>query len=386
MLHSILSVSIAFTIAFIAMPRVLRIALEKNLFDVPDFRKLHQNPIPSLGGISIFSGFIIAGLLCSYSDPSSIVISQSQYMAAGLIVLFFTGVVDDVVEISATKKLLAQVIAACIFYYKVKLNVTSLHGLFGTFERFPDLVGVGFTFFTIIVITNAFNLIDGIDGLAGSLGIITCTFFGIYFISISQITEAVWAFSMVGALLAFLIYNHHPAKIFMGDAGSLTLGILNAYLAIRFIEFADDNKFIDQSVFQIKSSPVIAMAILSVPLLDTLRVFAIRIFNGRSPFSPDRNHVHHLLADRNISHNKITLYLALANIVIVIAAYFAQLYINSTALLIIMVTVCMLVIAWLYKKRKEYILLTQSGENSKNNLKASEPKIIKYIRKAMIEN
>ena len=386
MLQAMLSLFIGFTIAFVAMPRVIRISLEKKLFDVPDFRKLHQTPIPSLGGISIFGGFIIASLLCSYVEPNAIVQGQSQYLAAGFLVLFFTGVVDDVIEVSATKKLLAQIIAACIFYYKLKLNITSMHGIFGVTDKFPDLVGIAFTFFTIIVITNAFNLIDGIDGLAASLGIVSTVFFGIYFIGTNQVTEAVWAFGMTGALLAFLIYNHHPAKIFMGDAGSLTLGILNAYLAIRFIELADTQNITSNFNITISNSPVIAMAVLSVPLLDTLRVFAIRILNGRSPFSPDRNHVHHLLADRGVSHNKITAYLASANIVIVFAAYFAQPFVNNTALLVIMVTVCMLIIGWLYKKRKAYQLLTEAGLNNNTKLANSEPKIIKYIRNAMIQD
>ncbi len=391
MLHSILGLFIAFTITFIAIPRVLRISIEKNLVDIPDdLRKLHSNPIPSLGGVAIFCGFIIAGLLSSSSAfESSTQIIQSQYLAAGFLVLFFAGVVDDIMEISPTKKLIAQLVAAFIFYYKLKLEITSLHGIFGIIDNFPDIVGIGFTFFTIIVITNAFNLIDGIDGLAASLGIVTCLSFGIYFLSVNHFTEGVWALSMVGSLVAFLIYNHHPAKIFMGDTGSLTLGLLNSYLAIRFIEVADKPEVAELSAIHIITTPVMAMSILAVPLLDTLRVFAIRIFNGRSPFSPDRNHVHHLLADRGVSHNRITLYLVLANIAIIFGTYFAQFILPATVLMIVVILISMVVIAFLFEKRRMHLRLQEAlkqGESTKESIEINEPKLIKYIRKAMIEN
>jgi UDP-GlcNAc:undecaprenyl-phosphate/decaprenyl-phosphate GlcNAc-1-phosphate transferase len=392
MLHAILGLFIAFTITFIAIPRVLRISLEKNLVDIPDdLRKLHNNPIPSLGGVAIVCGFIVAGLLSSSSVfEASTNIMQSQYLAAGFLVLFFAGVVDDIVEISPTKKLIAQMIAAFIFYYKLKLEITGLHGIFGITDNFPDIVGVGFTFFTIIVITNAFNLIDGIDGLAGSLSLITCLCFGIYFLSVEQYTEGVWALSMIGSLIAFLIYNHHPAKIFMGDTGSLTIGLLNSYLAIRFIEIADKPAIAELGAIKIVTTPVMAMSILAVPLLDTLRVFAIRIFNGRSPFSPDRNHVHHLLADVGMSHNKITLYLVLANAVIIAGTYFAQFILPPTLLMFIVIAVSMLAIGFLFEKRKMYMRLQEAlqkeEDKSDSFIEITEPKLIKYIRKAMIEN
>jgi UDP-GlcNAc:undecaprenyl-phosphate/decaprenyl-phosphate GlcNAc-1-phosphate transferase len=386
--HAVLGILIAFTISFVAIPRVLKVALEKNLFDVPDHRKLHVNPIPSLGGVAIFCGFILAALISSSANISTVNNTQSQFMAAAFMVVFFTGVMDDVMEITALKKLIAQIIAALILHVKLNLQLKGLHGVFGIYEQLPNFISIVFTFFTIVVITNAFNLIDGIDGLAASLGILTTSCFGIYFISIGEQVDAVWAFSMAGALLAFLIYNHHPAKIFMGDTGSLTLGLLNAYLVIRFIELATAPD--TQSTFlKVTHAPVLGMAILAVPLVDTLRVFAIRILKGRSPFSPDRNHIHHLLIDRGFSHNHITLLLVLANIVIIGGAYLLQPFLSITWLMVLILSISMVIVGLLYYKRELYIAKKQAEDSKKSKgvlEKSDAPKIINYIRKAMIEN
>jgi UDP-GlcNAc:undecaprenyl-phosphate GlcNAc-1-phosphate transferase len=156
-------------------------------------------------------------------------------------------------------------------------------------------------------------LIDGVDGLAGSLGLMCATVFGVYFLAIGMPSYYILAFSLSGSLLAFLIFNFQPAKIFMGDTGSLLIGAINAILVIKFINVANTTDVL----YPIESAPAIGFTILMIPLLDTLRVFSIRIFKRRSPFSPDRNHIHHLLLDKGLSHRAITLTLVGVNVALI---------------------------------------------------------------------
>jgi UDP-N-acetylmuramyl pentapeptide phosphotransferase/UDP-N-acetylglucosamine-1-phosphate transferase len=173
---------------------------------------------------------------------------------------------------------------------------------------------------TIIVVVNAYNLIDGVDGLAGTLGLLTMSVFGAYFFMVGMPAYSLLAFAMAGSLLAFLIFNYNPAKIFMGDSGSLMLGMVNAILAIKFITVAAN----PAALFPIQSSVAVGFAILMVPLADTLRVFSIRILQGRSPFTPDRNHIHHLMLDRGLNHKHVTLSCLLLNVFFITIAYFGR--------------------------------------------------------------
>src|SRR5690606_20623805 len=204
---------------------------------------------------------------------------------------------DDLVVLSASKKFIGQVVAASIIIHLGGIRLDSMYGLFG-FDDVPEAFSLAMTYLTIIVVINSFNLIDGIDGLAASLGIMTMLVFGTYFFMAGYQAYALLAYSLCGSLVAFLIFNHHPAKIFMGDSGSLMIGLINSILVIKFINVASDSSV----VVPIASAAAVGISILIVPLVDTLRVFGIRIFKGRSPFSPDRNHIHHMLLSKGLSH------------------------------------------------------------------------------------
>lgn len=194
-----------------------------------------------------------------------------------------------------------------------------MHGFFGIHE-IPHMASIFLTLFTVIVITNSFNLIDGVDGLAGSLGLLTSLVFGAYFLMIGELMYAVMAFSLAGSLIGFLIYNFSPAKIFMGDTGSLLIGMLNSIFVIKFITVAAEPNL----AIPVAAAPAIGFAILIVPLFDTLRVFSLRILNRRSPFSPDRNHIHHFLLDLGLNHKKIVLVCISANIIFIGLAWSLQ--------------------------------------------------------------
>jgi UDP-GlcNAc:undecaprenyl-phosphate/decaprenyl-phosphate GlcNAc-1-phosphate transferase len=305
----IISLVLAFGITVYAIPVIIYVAEAKKLFDIPDARKIHKKPIPALGGLGIFAGFMMAVLV---TIPFHDGFMSFQYIVAACLIIFFVGVKDDIQIITPVKKFLGQLLAACILVFKGGFLIENMHGILGIYAL-PPTISYCLTVFTIVVIVNAFNLIDGVDGLAGSLGVLIMLCLGTYFTINKDIEYACLAFSMMGALLAFLVFNFQPARIFMGDTGSLMLGLIASVLIIHFVAQAPT-----APVLAFQSAPVVAFAILFVPLFDTLRVFGIRILKGRSPFSPDRNHIHHILLDKGLSHRMVTLTLVFANIIMIL--------------------------------------------------------------------
>ena len=313
--YILLSSALAFLITFFAIPVIIQVAKDKKLFDEPDERKVHKNVIPTLGGLGIFAGFIIATLM---GVPSGIT-SELQYFVAAATVIFFLGIKDDILILSASKKFIGQLIAAGIIIKFGGVQITNMHGFLGVYE-IPRIASIVLSILTIVVITNSFNLIDGIDGLAGSLGLLTTLVFGTYFFYAGQLTYAVMAFALAGSTIGFLIYNFSPAKIFMGDTGSLLLGLINSILVIKFINVAGN----PVSNIPLEAAPAIGFSILMIPLFDTLRVFGLRILDRRSPFSPDRTHVHHFLLDLGFSHRMITFTIVATNMAFIALAFFLR--------------------------------------------------------------
>ena len=218
------------------------------------------------------------------------------------------------------KSFSGQIFAALIVVYKANIKLTSMYGIFGIYEL-PVVVSVLLSIFTILVIINAFNLIDGINGLSGSIGALIALTLGSWFLQIDRIDLAIVAFALTGSTIAFLKYNVTPAKIFMGDTGSLLLGLVCSILAIEFIE---SHKYLTDSPYAFQAAPSVAVGILILPLFDTLRVFTIRALSGRSPFSPDRNHIHHLLIDSGLSHMQATGVLLIVNMMFIFVVYKLQ--------------------------------------------------------------
>jgi UDP-GlcNAc:undecaprenyl-phosphate GlcNAc-1-phosphate transferase len=348
MLDVLLTASVSFIISFLAIPVVLQIAELKKLYDIPDERKVHSHKVTSLGGVGIFGGFLLAALLSiqGYLNP------EFQYFFAAALVIFFLGLKDDLVVLSASKKFIGQVVAASIVIHLGGVRLDSMHGLFG-FDQLPDAFALALTYLTIIVVINSFNLIDGIDGLAASLGIMTMLIFGTYFFIVGYQAYALLAYALGGSLIAFLIFNHHPAKIFMGDSGSLMIGLVNSILVIKFINVASDPAI----AVPITSAAAIGFSILIVPLLDTLRVFAIRISKGKSPFTPDRNHIHHLLMSWGFGHAAITLLCVGINVGFVIFAYSFR-AIGPTYLLLAMLSISFAGFGLLYYRRPRRTTIT----------------------------
>jgi len=337
----LLSGALAFLITYFAIPVIIQVAKDKKLFDEPDERKVHKVVIPTLGGLGIFAGFIIASLMGVPSGAAT----ELQYFAAAAIVIFFLGLKDDILVLSASKKFIGQLIAAGIIIKFGNVQITNMNGFLGIYQ-IPHIASIVLTLFTIIVITNSFNLIDGVDGLAGSLGLLTTLVFGIYFYFAGQTVYSVLALSLAGSIIGFLIYNFAPAKIFMGDTGSLLLGLVNSILVIKFINVAGN----PVSTLPLEAAPAIGFAILMIPLFDTLRVFGLRILARRSPFSPDRNHIHHFLLDLGLNHRKVTLMCVVANIGFIAIAYFMR-SLGSTVVIGLLLAMAFVFIAAIFYSR-----------------------------------
>ncbi len=376
MLDILLTASVSFIITFMAVPVVLEIAEKKKLYDVPDARKLHTRPVASLGGIGIFGGFLLACLLSiqGYISP------EFQYYFAAALVIFFLGLKDDLMILSASKKFAGQIIAASILIHLGGIRLDSMHGIFG-FEDVPEAFGLALSYLTIILVINSFNLIDGVDGLASSLGILTCSVFGVYFFAVDYQAYAVMAFAMAGSLLAFMIFNHHPAKIFMGDSGSLMIGLVNSILVIKFINVAYD----PLAAIPVSSAVAIGIAILIVPLLDTLRVFSIRILNAKSPFTPDRNHIHHFLLDRGLGHAEVTFTCVGINIAFILIAWFAR-GLGPNLLLAVILLLAIAGIGFLYYSRnRKTMVVAKGGSISKTAAIKTTSKIVTLTKETQKE-
>ncbi|MBN8689124.1 MAG: undecaprenyl/decaprenyl-phosphate alpha-N-acetylglucosaminyl 1-phosphate transferase [Chitinophagales bacterium] len=367
MLDILLTASVSFIITFLAVPVVLEVAEKKKLFDIPNERKVHTRLVASLGGVGIFGGFILAALLSIQGHLNY----EFQYFFAASLVIFFLGLKDDLIILSASKKFIGQIIAASILIHLGGIRLDSMHGVLG-FEKLPEAFGLALSYLTIIVVINSFNLIDGVDGLAASLGILTMLVFGSYFFAIGYQAYALLAFAMAGSLAAFMIFNHHPARIFMGDSGSLMIGLINAILVIKFINVANDPLV----AVPVPSAVAIGFAILIVPLLDTLRVFSIRILNGQSPFTPDRNHVHHLLLDRGMDHASVTLTCVTVNILFIVLAWFGRgLGPNYLMLLMLALAFSGLGVLYYYKRPKRAVLIVKRSD-AVSKVQSIETKVV----------
>jgi len=379
MFDVLLSIVIAFTVTFLAIPVIINVAEMKKLYDVPDGdRKVHHAPITPLGGIAIFAGFTFGCLLTIHFEQSY----EFQYFIAAALIIFFLGLKDDILIISAIKKFIGQVLAAFMIIYYGGIQIKSMHGFLGIYQL-PETFSLLLSYFAVIVIINSFNLIDGVDGLAGGLGLMASTIFGFYFLNENMLSYSILAFAMAGSLLAFLIFNFQPAKIFMGDTGSLLIGSICAILAIKFINVAGSS---DVST-PIAAAPAIAFTILIIPLLDTLRVFAIRIFYRRSPFSPDRNHIHHILLDRGFSHRNITLLLVSINLVLIALVYYGR-FLGCTILILSAIAFFFMFTALLYTiKVKPSLTIAQATSNMPDDNIERKPasKIVSFVNENILE-
>ncbi|GAB3927608.1 MraY family glycosyltransferase [Mucilaginibacter myungsuensis] len=331
----ILVLSILITLQ--SIPSILHVARMRHLYDdLGHFRKEHDHGIPRLGGVAIFVSFIITLLLFCVTGQQL----PLNYILASCVILFAVGLKDDLSGVNPSTKFFMQFVVSAILVIPGNIRLTSMYGVLGI-HTLGYLPSVCFTILTIILIVNAFNLIDGIDGLAGTTGVIVNGAFAALFIYIHQYELASVCLAMVGALVGFLRYNLTPAKIFMGDTGSMLLGLVSVVMAIKFIEVANSY---DSGLPHIHAIPALAIAILIGPIFDTFRVFSLRILNKKSPFKADRTHVHHRILRLGFNHLQTTMILAGVNVIsIALALLFHDL---GSTLLIVIICVLSLLFNW----------------------------------------
>jgi UDP-N-acetylmuramyl pentapeptide phosphotransferase/UDP-N-acetylglucosamine-1-phosphate transferase len=313
-LNVIASFLTAAFITWLAIPRIVRIARQRKLTDRPGQRKIHKKEVPTLGGIGIFSGFFVALMLFVNGHIEHITI-----IAAASMIIFLMGTKDDLVNMTPLKKLFIETIVAFLIAVTSGIRLTHFHGFLGI-DTVPVWISIVITVFIIILIMNSFNLIDGIDGLATSVGILISLVYAVWFWMAKAVGFSIMAMAIAGALSAFLPFNLYNGrfKIFMGDTGSLTIGLLLAILTIKFNEL----NVLPDTPFRLHSAPAIAIGILFLPLFDTMRVTFIRISQGSHPFHGDNNHLHHRLLRLGLSHIKATFVLIILNAAIIALSFY----------------------------------------------------------------
>lgn len=332
----------AFVVAIALMPLLIRLIHRYRLFDVPDGRKEHTAPVPTMGGIASCTGmFTACALWFSFTRD---MFSVAFFFSIG--VLFFTGIMDDLRNMPARYKLVIQVAVAALIAFS-GVRITSFNGLLGIHDL-PVSAQYTITILAIAGITNAFNLIDGIDGLAGGLGFMSLVMLGLFLTMSGSANTAIVGFALAGGLLGFLYYNFNPARIFMGDTGSLVLGFVVAVLCVRLIQ---SNTGAAGAV--VPHAPVFALSIVAIPVFDTLRVFAVRIWNGKSPFTPGRDHIHHLLTNNGLGHRVAARIIFGVHALVLILGYFLKDLPQSWGMLILLAV--MLLVVMLFQRIKPVV-------------------------------
>ncbi len=338
----------SFIIGGLCMPMVLKIARAKNFVVKPNKRMCHTGAVPNIGGIDIFVSFILTYLLFEYDN-----LLHSQYIFIGIFLILVVGFVDDLVDLSPGWKLSGELLAGLFMIVLADIRITNLHGLMGIHE-IPDAVSYLLSFFIYIGVINALNLIDGVDGLASGLGMVYCLFFAVYFQLIGEIHLSVLAYSLIGSLMVFFLYNvfgRSRRKIFMGDSGSLLLGYMITFFVFRFCELNAAHQGPEQ--YHMSAAPAVAICVLAVPLFDTLRVMFTRIKKGVSPFSADKNHIHHLLLRIGLTHIQVSMILISLTILFCLLGILLRNIPNGCLISIVFVICCILVyVLWRIVDRK----------------------------------
>ena len=306
-------------LSIFSISRILRIAQKFNWVDTPEERSMHTTPVPSYGGVAFFLNIIIAFVVLSYFKVNSVAI----VFLVSVSIIFFVGLIDDLRDWSPKRKIIFELLAILLFIVGTETYIQDLHG-FLFINQLPIWLGMPLTALVILFLVQAYNLIDGIDGLASMVGMVLFTAFGFLFWFTDDYLFLGLCVTCLASLFTFLWFNISKTKrIFMGDTGSLVMGFSIGVCAIRLLTLSEVQ--LTHFSFEASKLPLLLIFILFVPMFDVLRVMLVRRKNGKPMFSADRNHVHHLITDRGLSHRRTSFICATINIVIVgVAFYLAQ--------------------------------------------------------------
>ena len=345
----LIAVTVSFAVSVYTVRKVLFITTKRKIYDIPDdTRKIHGPGIPSLGGIGIFTGYLLGAAYFMYISHESWV-----FIIAASAMLFFTGVYDDLMNMRPSKKLLAQLIASALTVYFANIRITSLYGFAGI-EELPWLVSMVVTTLACTFFINVFNFIDGIDGLAGIIAVLCTALLGALFALQSNTSLAGISFSLCGATIGLLFFNFAPAKIYMGDTGSMLLGFMIFILCVLLVQHFPNAGYtpVNSLIHSARGALMIAIAILYLPVYDGIRVFVLRASKGISPLKADRTHLHYYLLDAGFTHSRAALVIVSTNILIIALAFLMQDVAPFITLLCI-TALTSLVLLVVYKMREE---------------------------------
>jgi len=345
---------LAFFIAQWLIPQAIRFAHRFQLVDHPNFRKKHLKSTPILGGVSIFISVVFTLGLTSlflYNFPDSDLNFKIVFgLCSAVSLMVFFGLKDDILEVGPLEKVIFQIITALFVIISCEIRIDTFDGLFGIYEL-PTIFSYIFSVFVFVVVVNAFNLIDGIDGLSASVGLISTSYFGVFFYLNDLVIQSVIMICYSGALVSFLIFNFKK-RLFLGDNGSMSLGVIIAFGVFSVITITNGINFVGETGYFINNSSVIVLALISFPLLDTIRVFCIRLMQGKSPFRPDRNHLHHHLTNLKLSHIESTLLVVIYTLVITgIALALNSWDITKHFFIMLFLSSFIYLISWISKRR-----------------------------------
>lgn len=338
----------AFVITYIIIPKVIWVIHAKELTTPVISRSAHKFPVPSFAGVAFFVTLILV-LSLIQSILSHFV---GNNLIAGLTILFMVGLKDDLVISTAKAKIIGQLISIAFILFLPDLQITSLHGFLNIYD-IPAYLGLPMAFVLMLSIINAYNLIDGIDGLAGIIGIIICTTYSIIFFFTKKDFSFLVSISIIAILIAFLRFNLSSGtnKIFMGDSGSLIIGYLIGFLTLRFLTI--DSVTIPDYQFNPENRIASIIAILFIPIFDTIRITISRLLKKQSPFIADRNHAHHILIDLGFSHIKASAILGFLNIFVILVFLLLERYFSSIVILFIMFILFVLVASLFFTLKKK---------------------------------
>ena len=313
--HIILPILLSFIGTLWIHPKILKIAILKNIVDNPDARKLQRNPVPVMGGIAVFFGIAI-GLCSSQAMFNS---ANTFMLISAMLIMLYIGTIDDIINLSPRTRFLIEIMVISWLMYASKSSINCFWGLWGI-STIPQWLSYALTIFAAVGIINAINLIDGVNGLSSGFCFMASVLFAIFFYITGNQTMTTLALSAAGAIIPFFLHNvfGQSSRMFIGDGGTLVIGTMMAMFVMNILGVNSGCSLL--AAIGVGLIPF-TLAVLSIPVFDTLRVMSTRILNKKSPFSPDKTHLHHMFIDLGFSHIGTTISILSLNFLIV-AAWF----------------------------------------------------------------
>ena len=381
--HIIIPALLAFLGTLWMHPKILKIAILKNLVDNPDARKLQRNPVPVMGGIAVFFGIAIG--LCS--SPAMFSSANTFMLISAMLIMLYVGTIDDIINLSPTIRFAIEIIVIAWLMYASDSSINCFWGLWGI-SSIPQWAAYALTIFASVGIINSINLIDGVNGLSSGFCFMSSVLFAIFFHITGNQVMTTLALSAAGAIIPFFLHNvfGQSTKMFIGDGGTLVIGTMMAMFVMNILGTNSGC-----SILAAKGAGLIpfTLAVLSIPVFDTLRVMSARILNKKSPFHPDKTHLHHMFIDLGFSHIGTTISILSLNFLIV-AAWFISYKLGASieTQLYIVVAISLLttfVLYWFAKRQIKHNTKALKVFNSIAKMLHIEKKGIWYIVQRIID-